>query len=280
MDIWILFQLVFAYSVTLIVAFAKSLVIWGPIGIVVCTALYCLGTRLGWLEKGRIKNGWARMGYGVVLFGLCLPLIAVAGSLSGVCTAVMVILQAQVKEHQLAQPFGSLLIVPAVMAHLVTADNSKAALDELALSAWKSSDVSFLLDKTKRESALRGVSLDFVQYAIKKAQIEKALQTSWLGRLIQSYLEHAVIAATEKKLQTYATLFDTIQPEATGRLSFGGAGSQVGDALFAKTILPYLESMFRAWQLQVFALSAAVWVIALLAIRWLTGKFCGKRQED
>jgi hypothetical protein len=272
-----------------------TLFTWGAVALAAALALFFAGLRLRWLEPHG-KQTWARVTYGLVLFLVFWPAATGVAVVWKVRDKVSTTLIEQCDQRRLTPAVGRIVLLPVLLAHGVQVLGDKHAMaarardlvrpeaglaDRLRLregrrELWErfrgkvakeaktatamaggETDVSFLLDTTRRGDALRALTDQVARRALEhKAESEaEPARRSAVLRLAAWVAARYAAATVEEKLAFYSRALGDVRAGPDGKLTLAQASEQVGRSFLAHTLVKQIEKPFNALRLKLLLLA-------------------------
>jgi len=224
---------------------------WGLVGFLVGCAAGALvhfgARRSGLLAK---EPRWPRIVTAVVLVAVTLPLLTVAGCLTGARDGVTDALEHRLEESELDELIGAVIETPLRL-----------------VAGAEGGDASYLLE-TERVAervddafaqTLQGAIEDSVKGDLKSQPlVVQKLARVALARVVERAVERAGIE----------TLLGELEGDSTGRLGIEESHRQLGRAVISRHILARVDGAFNALRLQCIAIALGLPLLVLVGFRF------------
>lgn len=270
-------DLITEHASTMFIAVVKGALFWGGIAMVLGFVLFFVASGRGWLDIRARKHRAARVAFAIVLFLVCVPMLAGAGVAHYLSDATVRITRSEIRQTASLHTLGGALVAPVVLAHLSAQGEYDGAYDTaLSWDELRTSDVGFLTAEPTRRQAIEGVSDQLLRSALDKIPgYSEARKKQVLGFLLK-HAEAEVTAKVHDGAASYSALFAGLKADADGQVSFEDTAKVVGMAFFARTIQPLIRTPYNSVRLQLILAALLVLLLAFGSIRgldrWLSSK--------
>ena len=229
---------------------ARAFLLWLVVALAAAIALFLLLRRLGWLDPGPTRARWARISFGLILFGMSGPVATITLVTGSVRNEVCAVVLEHCGRLGLSEKVGRLALAPLVVTRNLV--HKKRVSPGALLQLQPEDDVSFLLAR-RNNLGVALLSGRLTRMAANRVDRDG----SALERLVVKAMLRHELGSMEQRLAFYRGLLDGLKPDAAGKLTWRAAGFHVGQRLLRHNLIPVLRAPFNHLML-ILALIAAV----------------------